>query len=150
MKNQNREIITNPANLALPYANISWGTTTLEASKFEKDTVSELVGASEIGQMHSTYFVDASNGYIFPKDAANGGWFAYTRYFRGLMFEGHFDSYGIVKIGQLDEVDTCVRALCLAFEQSILVTPQFVPVDQEDMLLVPVIAVNEMSKRVEN
>lgn len=139
-------IITNPAELALPYAQQSFGTASIEATTTEKDTLVELTEASQLGQMHSTYFVDASNGYIIPKDAISGGWFNYTRFDSGLVFEGHFDAYSIVKIGQLEKVDTAIRALCLTFEESMLVTPQFLPVDQEDMLLIPVLAVNDMSK----
>lgn len=140
-------IITNPAELALPYAAISWGSLALEASTHEKDALVELVSASEVGQMHDTYFVDASNGYVIPRDATSGGWFGYTRFDQGVIFEGHFDTFSIVKIGQIEEADTVVRALCLLFEQSMLVTPTFMPVEQEDLLLIPVLAVNEMSKR---
>lgn len=97
--------------------------------------------AEELGFTDSSYFVESGRALIVPASFDADRPVAYTSLF-GLSFEGSFATYSKVHIGRLIGGES-IRAVCLTFGEAILL-PFFDPLEEGDLLHVPVLAVDSM------
>ncbi len=95
--------------------------------------------ADELGFIGQSYFVQAARGLVIPKSFDASEDLTYTS-ITDVMLEGSFATFSKVHVGKIIGHGT-VRAVCLAFDGALLV-PQFVRVDPDELLFVPVLAVD--------
>lgn len=134
---------TNPAELAVPHADVVLAEPKLVGGEEEERTLVYLDRLAEQADMHTQYFLEASIGYVFPmsfdgKDNVTG-----VRLGEGVSARVNFCTYSILKIGKIAHAESAVRALCLAFDYATLL-PYMENIGDSDLLHVPVLSVDEM------
>lgn len=140
---RDKKIVTNPAEIAEPFALKNFASLEFEHPVEYKDSLRELTELSEIGQMFRTWQLGASLGFVIPKEFDEHDTVSYHR-LEDLYFEGELDSYSAISIGKLVDYGA-VRALCMTFESGMFVLPAMVEIEPEDRLHVPIMAVTNMS-----
>lgn len=90
------------------------------------------------------WFVQAGRGYITPIEFDSSEDVTY-HVLDDLYFDGKFSCYSRVSIGRFFG-QGAVRALCMTFGEGTLVMPKFTELDDQDMLHIPVLAVQDMTK----
>jgi hypothetical protein len=132
-------LITNPAELALPYVN----TIDSGISEDEERILVELDRLTALADMHTLYFAQVCKALAIPISFEADKPVSIEN-FGSLTFEGKLATYSVVKIGRILG-GTSVRALCLSFNEVTLLP--FCDNLPDDLLLhVPVLAVDSISR----
>lgn len=139
----NFELPRNPAQLAETRAAENFSDS-FETSDLDHRLLAELdIGAESLGFLNNDYFVESGRAMILPASFQADETVLYTSFF-GLSFEGRFASYAKVHIGRIIG-GSAVRAVCMAFSEATLL-PYFDNIHRDEMLYVPVMAVNSMEQ----
>jgi hypothetical protein len=137
----NNPLITNPAELALPYADKIEPSSKLDTSESEEQLLTELDRLTAIADMHSIYFAQVFKALSIPASFESDSTVSIGN-FNSIAFEGKLITYSIVKIGRIIGQES-VRALCLSFDEvTLLPLYDYLPTDH--LLHVPVVAVDSM------
>ena len=90
-----------------------------------------------------SYYVRAARGLVLPKSFEAEAPVDYGNYF-DIAFEAPFRCYSKIEVGRLIG-QRSVRAYCLVFDEA-LIFPQLDELRDDQLLHVPILAVNEMEK----
>jgi hypothetical protein len=99
--------------------------------------------ANQLDFLDSSYFINANSALIIPKSWDRNQRVTYSR-LGDILFEGKLTCYSRVSIGRLIG-QGAVRALCLSFDKAMLIS-YFDEIAEEDMLHVPVLAINDITQ----
>jgi hypothetical protein len=136
-------LVTNPAELALPFVEAIDTRSGLSIGKEEEELLVKLDHLTEVANMHAVYFTQAGRALSIPVSFESDQPTSYTS-FNSLTFEGRLVTYSVVKIGRLIG-STSIRALCLSFDEVTLL-PFFDTLPEDRLLHVPALAIDSMSR----
>lgn len=88
--------------------------------------------------------MQAGLGYVIPK-SFEADEDIIPHKFDGLYVEGKLACYSRLSIGKFLG-HGAVRAICMTFDQGTLVIPEFTELEEDDLLLIPVLSVQEISR----
>lgn len=139
------EIPTDPVVLASPLAELRFTDTSFEGSPDDIRDLIELDRMADDSGLLGAWTVEAFRGFVTP--ASFDADLPVTRWvLDSLFFEGDFACYSRLSIGRFMG-QGAVRALCLTFGKGTLVSPVFVPLDDVDLLHIPVLSVKSIARQ---
>jgi hypothetical protein len=137
------QLPNNPVELAAERAEMSISQE-FQMSSQDEALLAELDFAAEgLGFLDKKYFVSAATGFQVPASFEATDKVKYTR-FDGLSAEVVLATYAKLHIGRIIG-GGAVRAVCLCFSEGFVLN-RFSEIPEDQLLYVPVLAVNEISE----
>jgi len=135
---------SDPVALALPVAEAKFTDPSFIGSPEDMKDLARLDRMAGLAGLVCGWVLDARRGFITPAEFGSDEEISVFD-LNGLYFEGTFGCYSRLSVGQ-DVGEGAIRALCLTFAKGILIKPNFVELEEGDLLHVPVLAVDDIKR----
>lgn len=102
--------------------------------------------ASDQAKLGGNWVVEANRGYVTPKSFDTAGEVT-IGVLDGVLIDGNFACYSRIAISEVVGLGA-VRAICMTFDSGLLIKPKITELDETDLLHIPVLSVEDISRPV--